>query len=353
MNFPTSLNKDKITEMLDQRNKRRQLEATVAHLQRHKDSAETEHRDYFDQSFETKTREIKNNLNNLQESGDKSDLGQAFNQIVHSIQQLQSYVSNSTLFLTEYKIKTCQSEINELHVRCEELKQKLVPKKKFGFKSKKTTPPIGTAASALTSIPVDIPPREVAAAGTTGRKEFEATVSGLKNKVIRIDDPSIVNGKDLTFRDLENCWVEIVGAPGSLQMVRLRNCIVLTGPVARSIYVDMCMGNGFAFACQQMRLHSSWDCDIYLHVTCRGIIEDCKRIRVAPYNWSYPGIEQDFVAAGLNHELNNWQDIADFNWLSPELPSPNWTSITGDGEMVASWDKEKSVFLAKQDGKMI
>lgn len=322
------LSKDKITEILNKRHKKRQQELDTVHELKSKDVSETEGRDYFDQVFETKTREIKNNLNNLlQLGGDKVELGVAFNSIVQSIQELQRYLSSSTLFLTDYKIKMCQNVINELHAKCEEQKQKLIPKKRFGFKAKKTAVDEQEAGRVK-----EVREREEAAQEVRAKKTvFEWTLANRSNEWIRLVAPEQVNDKDLTFEHLTNCIVEIQGHAGSLQMSHIKNCIILTGPVARSIFADHCTDCRFAFACQQMRLHSSTACDIYLHVTCRGIIEDCREIRVTPHNYRYEGLAEDFVATkSLEEKVNNWRDIADFNWLSPDVHSPNWKEMVGE-----------------------
>lgn len=334
-----SLSKDKITEILNKRHKKRQQELDTVHEQKNKDVSETEGRDYFDQIFDTKTREIKNNLNNLlQLGGDKAALGLAFNSIVQTIQELQRYLSSSTLFLTEYKIKMCQNVINELHTKCEEQKQQLIPKKKFGFKNKKAD--AGTSLGVTVEV-VKEPIRSKA-------KEFEWTVSNRSNAWIRLTEPHQVNDKDLTFENLTNCILEIQGHAGSLQMSNVKNCIIVSGPVARSVFADHCTDCRFAFACQQLRLHSSSACDIYLHVTCRGIIEDCREIRVAPYNYTYKGLQRDFLETkSLAAGVNNWQDIADFNWLSPDVHSPNWSELDVDGEKggaVVDWKVELGAF---------
>lgn len=331
-----SLSKDKITELLNKRHKKRQLDLDSVHEMKKDAAAETEGRDYFDQIFDTKTREIKNNLLNL--GGDKAELALAFNSIVQSIQELQRYLSSSTLFLTDYKIKMCQNVINELHGKCEEQKQKLIPKKRFGFKAKK-----------VEKIEPDMVEKEIndVVVAPKVKKEFEWTISNRNHEWIRLVDPLQVNDQDLTFAHLDSCIVEIQGHAGSLQMSHVTNCIILTGPVARSIFADNCKNCRFAFACQQLRLHSSVDCQINLHVSCRGIIEDCKEIVVGEYNYEYEGIGEHFAATKSleDRTVNNWRDIADFNWLSPDVHSPNWREMDEEGAgKVHDWKRELEVF---------
>lgn len=150
-------------------------------------------------------------------------------------------------------------------------------------------------------------------------------------------DAENVNKNDVLLTDLTRCTVRIYGAPSTLHMVNLRQCTILVGPVSSSVFAQDCKDCNFAFACQQLRLHSSTDCSIYLHVTSRAIIEDCSQIRVAPYNWSYEDQMSHFNLAGLDPKINNWNCVDDFNWLSSEKNSPNW-SILEPESWVKSWN---------------
>ena len=126
---------------------------------------------------------------------------------------------------------------------------------------------------------------------------------------------------------LTGCRLEIHGAPLTLHLTNISRCTILSGPVSSSVMVDTCSASSLAISCQQLRTHSTTDTDIYLHTTAKAILEDCRGIRVAPYNWEYPGSDQDYLVAGLDRNINNWQQIGDFNWLSSDVPSPNWAIL--------------------------
>lgn len=62
-------------------------------------------------------------------------------------------------------------------------------------------------------------------------------------------------------------------------------CVSVTGPahitgVKKSILV---------INCQQFRMHQCQDVDVYLRVSSRPIIEDCRGIRFAPFPKFYVG----------------------------------------------------------------
>jgi len=137
--------------------------------------------------------------------------------------------------------------------------------------------------------------------------------------------------------------IEIRGHAGSLQISNASNCTFLCGPISRSLFALNCYNCTFVAACQQLRLHSSKECQLWLHVTCRAIIEDCNLIQIGEYNYNYSGIDIDFAKAGLDVKINNYRDIADFNWLSPDQPSPNWTLIS-EKELSNNWYELKEKF---------
>ena len=62
-------------------------------------------------------------------------------------------------------------------------------------------------------------------------------------------------------------------------------------------------------ACQQLRTHETRDSEFYLHVTSKGIIEDCSQVRFAPYNFTYENSDSDFKESGLALDVNNWDKV--------------------------------------------
>ncbi|KAM7353584.1 tubulin-binding cofactor C [Cochliomyia hominivorax] len=328
----SAIKKDQILERLNKRNKERQNYLDVKLEQRHKDCPELEGADYFNQTFADKAREIELRIKNVTEAmakksagdGPTIDLARHFTDIKVEIQELQRYLTNSTIFLTEYKIKSCQEIVHDLLATCEETKVRLMPKKKFGFSGRKVTPK--PALNPKLNLNDKLDSSEKLPTVATAQNVVNWTLSNIKYEYICLKDEEI-NGKDITISNMKNCFVELQGPAGSVQISRCEDCTFLCGPIARSLFAEFCNNCTLNVACQQLRFHSSTKCRIYLHVTCRAIIEDCKEIEIAPYNYEYAHIGEDFKMAGLNKEQNNYTDVADFNWLSPNVPSPNWHLI--------------------------
>lgn len=354
--------KDTILERLSKRNKDRQNYLETKLELRNKEHTESEGADYFAQIFSERAKSIEKNINNIQ-TDCVVDLKKVFAAINNDIQELQKYLSNSTLFLPDYNIKACQNILNELTSRNEEMKQKLLPKKKFGFHNKKvglkTTQKIGNGdINSSEGIVVDngIDKVDFSEKSSISTSSFEWTLSNKENEYIQLIGSDIVNRKDLTISNVKNCFIEIQGYAGSLQILNAKNCIILCGPISRSVFAENCCDCQLIAACQQLRLHSSSNVKLFIHVTCRAIIEDCTKIEVSNYNYKYPGIDIDFEKSGLDINVNNYKDIADFNWLSPDKPSPNWKLLdadSGDGDCkFKNWDNFRENFKRNHQYQM-
>lgn len=322
-------NKNPVLEMMARRDRERKL-VNEKNQRARQEKSEVEGVDYFESVFDAKVCELGQRLDALEPNGAVEMQQEEFNAVAKDLQELQRFFTSSTIFLNDRKIQKSQDIINQLVTKLDETKARLVPKKKFGFKNKSLAP------QPKAETKVDGVSKEVA------RKEFLWTETQKQNQVISLEGDK-TNNQDLTLKEMENCVIIIKGHPGSLQMSKMKNCLVLCGPVSRSVFGDNCENCTFAFTCQQLRLHSSTSCDIYIFVTSRAIIEDCREIHVAPGSFTYDGYDGDMQQSGLDGSTNNWENIGDFNWLSTDKQSPNWSRIE-DGQMIASWEDFAETF---------
>lgn len=330
-----SSNRERLTEQLTKRNREMQQQWGTKHELSKHNAAESEDQENFQLKFRQQLAAIENAMQLLQPGNDRAHLAAEISRIAGEVQSLQNTLTAATLFLSNYNVRSYQAKLNELQIKIEATKEKLLAKKKFGFRSK--------VDATRTDAAVKVKP--LANIDTTS-EHIKWTLENRQNEEIELSTAADVNGQDITVSTLENCVLRIVGHPGSLQMSHLTNCVILCGPVQRSVFADNCTNCKLIFGCQQLRLHSSSHCDLYMHVTCRAIIEDCQQIRVAPFNLTYANINDDFAKAGLDLSKNNWADVADFNWLSADVPSPNWRIIDID-ERVTSWSDYLLEFHSK------
>lgn len=337
-----SLRKDCVLERLNKRNKERQNYLDVKLEQRNKEQVQNEGVDYFAQSFGQRAFDIEQRINAVQrESGDgpHPDLIKHFADITLQIQELQRYLTASTMFLSDFKIKSCQNILNSLTSSSDETRQRLMPKKKFGFSGKKLL------AKQQVSTPAPVVAHSKVDGSDIGgiSAAFTWTISNRRNAHIVLRGAE-VNGLDITISNVHKCLIELQGHAGSVQISNASHCTLLCGPVARSFFAEQLERCTIAIACQQLRLHSSLATRIYLHVTCRAIIEDCRQIDIDVYNYDYAELESDYAKSGLNKSQNNYTDVADFNWLSPDVPSPNWTLLKDHA--APNWSAVRRDFIA-------
>ncbi|KAJ8949859.1 hypothetical protein NQ318_010493 [Aromia moschata] len=284
---------------------KRELERQI-NLQKKKEnkdllSADTEKLGFFETIFAEKQNYIECLLNDSPNLP-KSQLPDHFNLVSKEILTLQKYVAASTIFLRNYDLKRCQDILQELTAKAKDYEDEFLPKKKFGFKNKIKQRP---SHKNLNGSKYD----EVDAVTKPRITEINCGFFNRSNEMLTMANTDIFM-KDISVEKLEN--------------------------LSTSIFAENCENCTLVIACQQLRLHNSKNIDIYLHVTSRAIMEDCKGIFVAPYNWKYEGIEDDFQNASLDLTVNNWRCIDDFNWLS-EKHSPNWKEID-EKDRIKSWD---------------
>ncbi|NWR67082.1 TBCC protein, partial [Bucorvus abyssinicus] len=254
------------------------------------------------------------------------------------LQGLQKLLTESVRFLAPYEVRQGQEAVARLQGDLVARRQQLQPKKKFAFRALKKE-----AAPGSEPRPVE-PTRPEAAAPAPGDGLAEGEpggpplcgFSGAEDEELELGPAELLQ-RDVVLSELRGCRVRLHGNANTLRVRDCRGCTVLCGPVSTSVLVDGCSDCLLVVACQQLRTHRTRDSRFYVQVTSRAVIEDCTKVSFAPYTWSYPGIERDFEASGLDRNRNNWNLVDDFNWLATDKPSPNW-SLISDQERISCWD---------------
>ena len=284
---------------------------------------ESENSDYILKQIHEMKITIESKLENFDEKQEKSEIEKSFSELNDDYERLNKYINDSSLYLAKYNLKSVQTLLNSIRSKIDIKRDQLIPKSKFSFKSSLKMKPksVETVVKAIDQI-------------DSSNSKMESKESnpffGFKNIVncettLRMTKEETF-GKDLQLDGLEKCRIEITGAPNTIKVNDLTDCQVFCGPTTTSILVANCKKCLFRICGQQIRIHGSTECDFYIHVTSRAIIEDSKQIRFAPFDWTYDEINEDFVSAKLDPNTNNWQQIDDFDSLS-DKPSNNWSFI--------------------------
>lgn len=320
--------KSSILDRLSKRDAHRLEKLQKAHKAREEVDATNENEDYFSGAFKVRSDAIEHMLSQIP-TLETNLLPQHFDNIKHEVNELQKFVVTSSFFLKEFNIRKYLGIVQNLQSKCYELEDRYVPRKKFGFTRKKLP-----KSHSQKQDSVD----ENDGASKKDNK-WDDKLFGFdsqEDKVLSLENEDLFQ-RDVALRNLKNCTIGLCGVMGTLHLTNLDNCIVLSGPVTSSVFIEKCTNCTIVAACQQLRMHMSNKCDIYLHVTSKGIVEDCSNIRTAPYNLTYEDLEKHLNMSCLDRNSNNWDLLDDFNWLAPDIPSPNW-SVMDVSQRVSSWN---------------
>lgn len=245
------------------------------------------------------------------------------------LQKLTRFVSEHASRLPSYELRKAQATIADFQSKIISSEAASQPKSKFKFNRK----PKSSQQSEIISM-------KTASDQIDSRSEvlgnsLTPTHTGLSDETFTLNCSESAL-RDIWLDNLKNCCVTIKGIPSTLHMTNLINCKIIGGPILTSIFMENCQHSVFTLGCQQLRIHKSSTCDFYLHVRSRAIIEDCTLCRFAPYTREYKEKQQEFHDSQLDVESNNWNQVDDFNWLSVDTPSPNWT-VLPEEERILDW----------------
>jgi len=188
-----------------------------------KNESSTEKTSYFMQSFKTGVEDI-NRLVDAAGDQPKAHLASYFDDIFIQYQELQKYVTDSSMFLSSYDIDRKQKDLKALHSEMTAKREALIPKKKFAFKSKKKqVAPKEVVTNDITdaSVKVDI--------------KYEANeyvLHSKESKTISIQS-SEIEGKDINISKVSGCTIQIKGVPSAVHLTDIRDSTIMSGPCSR------------------------------------------------------------------------------------------------------------------------
>lgn len=236
-----------------------------------------------------------------------------------NIDQLQVYLQDNIKLINEFNVNTKQISINNSLSRCENLIKQMHSKSKFVFqrKNKKSLNQEEDMKFKLRS------ERQLS--------NFNSClISNLSSQLICLNRYE-VSKKDVSLDNLTKCLIQIHSDCDTLIIKNLQNSIVVVGPIRRAALIENCLNTKIALISQQLRIHSSYKCFLNISVATKIILEDSRKISFSNYSYNYDGLNSEVERIPLNLEPAN---ISDFDWLSIELPSPNWKFISN----ICDWE---------------
>lgn len=163
-----------------------------------------------------------------------------------------------------------------------------------------------------------------------------ANIFGFQNKS---DETLSLSGAEVEFKDvsivrLRNCDVEVRGLANTIYMNSLTDTRVSIYLASRSITVKDCENCKFKLICQQLRIDSTKSCEFEIFTSARSMLESSQGLVFKPLDISSLGdVQQTSQSDNLMERVkfdpkqNNWRCIDDFDWLSTEVASKNFTLV--------------------------
>eukprot|EP01135_Chromosphaera_perkinsii_P002365 Nk52_evm19s222 gene=Nk52_evmTU19s222 len=266
----------------------------------------------------------------------KPQLVDLFDNFSVKLKDMERKLSSMSIGLAAYDMKNCVVDLKKMEQHLAAERAKALPPKKFGFKGrvrgekKMVKEPKMAAAGESNDV------RSVVESATVEQPGLRS----LAGEVVVLEAKD-AEGCDFVLSGLSKCVVIIPSSSTALQLSSLRECVVMAGPSAGSVFIEDCSKCQLYIACHQLRVHSTFDSDIYLHVTSNPIIEDCDGLHFGEYNYSYSNVDSDFDKASLDRSRNFWDKVNDFKWLKAHTKSPHWNIIDRSSILLPSCAAKK------------
>jgi len=263
------------------------------------------------------------------------------------LKELHSAVSGAATFLPTSTREKLVGQIVSHETMLREQRERLAPKKKFGFKNRskvakgKPEAAEGAPAPAVPAPAVPAVPAAPAQATRVDTFQAPAGCQGFRDQTGQVLVRAAGEGtaSDFALQSLNRCEVRLLSTCTALWIRGLKNCTVFAVPVGGSIYVTECEGCTLYLGSRQLRMHTSTNTDFYIHTSSHPIIEHCQALRFAPYPALPPSLSGAFAAASLKPEHNQWQLVDDFDWLKA-AQSPNWAVLPAAERQSPTWFPE-------------
>lgn len=245
---------------------------------------------------------------------------------------LQKFLTENTKFIPKYETRKAQEHLAKLAKISQDKRDEIFPKKKFGFKSKQKMTSLADAITTADELNEHAKATVILDNDEIFYKDSSCTIKDIDDQtVIKLDTE--INGKDIAILNINNACIQLYGNPSVLHAKNITNSVIMCGPISGSAFVDNLKNVKLIIACHQLRIHETSDSQFYIHLGSRAIIENCERVRFAPYAWTYPKLEEHFLRSSLNADKSNWECVDDFNWLNQNVDSPNWSFLGEDERM--------------------
>lgn len=136
-------------------------------------------------------------------------------------------------------------------------------------------------------------------------------VDGIKNETVgRM--PGSVDGQQFIIQNCEDCNIYVFDHCATVTVDDCTNCRIFIAAIKSSIFIRDCSNCVIVTTCQQFRTRDCKRLDVFLYCVTKPIIESTTGVKFGCFQFNYPTLKNQMLAAGLNVFSNNWNCIHDF-----------------------------------------
>merc|ERR1711907_203890 len=189
-----------------------------------------------------------------------SEITARFGQLASDTQAARDFFNGGSHHLPAFDQRSMQMKLQKFDEETSSVESRLIPRKKFAFgkRKEKKKPGVGNviaaeAGSRHSDAAAAKEGTKIAAEMLQVVKNPEQLLTGRKWEIIVVDSAKLA-GKDLFIHQCEGCTILLLGRMGALRMEHVRDCTVLSGPVAGGCHIESAEGTTFHLAAHQLRL---------------------------------------------------------------------------------------------------
>lgn len=256
----------------------------------------------------------------------RDELQERGSDAAESLKKMRELLAANVAALSAFDAGKANKAIDECDAALLAFKAKHLPKKSFGFRSTVVAPGASVGGEQSSS----------STATTTNVDPLSRTVIADRENCLIVLRQTDVNN-DVTLKNLTDCRVWIDASTSALRCDSLRNCRVMCGNVAGSMWVKRSDNCTFVGTAQQVRVGESHGSLLQMRTKSRICIEQSDTLRFAAL-CPVDGCETAQFAASADENDNDnhdvWSQVQDFDWIKPTTASPNWSVVAADADGV-------------------
>jgi len=162
-----------------------------------------------------------------------------------------------------------------------------------------------------------------------------------------VKKPGEIRGQSFDLQNLEDCEVQLLDNSAQVLADKLTNCKVYIGACASDVFIRDCVNCTFTTASKQLRVRDCSNCKVFAYCTTRPALETSHHMEFGVFNGAYPGQGSHFKKAGLDANVNDWDQVHDFSRSSTDLPKPHWSKM--DESAWTEWEIQFPESLKKPE----